>query len=42
MFLAPLLGKEGFGVWIDILVKKKFANLSNFFFFLFSFVSVCS
>ena len=42
MFLAPLLGKEGFGVWIDILAKKKFANLRKFIFFLFSFVYVCS
>ena len=40
-FLAPLPGKVRFGVWIDILVKEKFPNLSKifFFFFLFLFVS---
>ena len=33
-FLASLMGKVRFGVWIDILAKKKFANLSkNFLFF---------
>ena len=26
-FLAPLLGKVRFGVWISILVKDEFANL---------------
>ena len=36
-FLAPLLGKVRFGVWIDILAKEKFANLSKNFLFIFSF-----
>ena len=35
-FLASLTRKVRFGVWIDILAKKKFANLSkNFLFFSF-------
>ena len=38
-FLASLLGEVRFGVWIDILEKEKFANLSKNFLFLFSFVS---
>ena len=34
-FLASLPGKVWFSVWIDILAKDKFANLSkNFIFFL--------
>ena len=33
------LGKVWFGVWIDILVKKKFADLSINFLFLFLFFS---
>ena len=33
-FLVPLSGKVWFGVWIDILTKEKFANLTkNFLFF---------
>ena len=35
-FLALLLGKVRFGVWIDILAKEKFSNLSkNFILFYF-------
>ena len=30
-FLAPLIGKVWFGVWIDILPKEKFANLNKKF-----------
>ena len=39
-FLAPLLRKVRLGlVWIDVLAKEKFANLSKKFILLFSFVS---
>ena len=38
-FLAPLSGNVQFCVWIDILAKEKFANLSNKFLLLFSFLS---
>ena len=37
--LRKIPGKVRFGVWIDILAKEKFANLSNDFLFLFSFIS---
>ena len=41
-FLESLPGKIWFGVWIDILAKEKFVNLSKNFLFLFSFVSYLS
>ena len=38
--LASLSGKVQFGVWIDILAKEKFANLSKNFLF-FSYIFSC-
>ena len=36
--MAPLLGKVWFGVWIDILAKEKFANLSKNIFYAENFI----